>query len=234
MDISGKRVFITGGARRIGAAIAGVLAQHGCQVALHCRNSVAEAKKLLAALPGTGHSLHIADLMSETATAQLCEQLGEFELLVNNAALFFRPGSPEDLAAAAQYERVNFRAPEQILTYFAAQNLTCGAAVNITDCTALNPGNGAYWQSKAALTRLTTELALPWAKKNLRINAIAPGAVLPPAWAPESAMTKILGATPLHRATTPEEIAQLTLFMLQCDSMTGAVIPLDGGLHLSR
>lgn len=234
MDISGKRVFITGGARRIGAAIARKLAAGGCRVALHCHNSLAEAEKLLASLPGTGHTLHCADLLSETETARLCDEVGTFELLVNNAALFFRPGSAEDLAASAAYDRVNFRAPEQILKYFAGQNLTCGAAVNITDCTALNPGTGAYHGSKAALTRLTVELALRWAEKNLRLNAIAPGAVLPPAWAPESAMTKILGATPLHRATTPEEIAQLTLFMLQCDSMTGAVVPLDGGLHLAE
>ncbi|MBE6400276.1 MAG: SDR family oxidoreductase [Lentisphaerae bacterium] len=233
MNISGKQVLITGGARRIGAAIARKLAACGCRIALHCHKSVAEAEILLASLPGDGHTLHVADLMSVDATATLCATVGKCELLVNNAALFYRPGSAEDLNSAAAYERVNFRAPEQILQWFSGQNLSCGAAVNITDCSALSPGSGAYYESKAALTALTTALAVPWAEKNLRLNAIAPGAVLPPAWAPESAMTKILAATPLHRATTPEEIAELTAFMLQCDSMTGAIVPLDGGLHLS-
>ena len=232
MDISGKQVLITGGARRIGAAIARQLAQCGCRIALHCHKSVAEAEVLLASLPGNGHTLHVADLRSANDTRRLCENVGKCELLVNNAAVFFRPGSAEDRNAADIYDRINFRAPEQILTWFAQQDLDCGAAVNITDCTALNPGAGAYYESKAALNKLTAGLTVPWAEKNLRINAIAPGAVLPPAWAPESAMTGILAATPLHRATTPEEIARLTAFIFQCDSMTGAVIPLDGGLHL--
>ncbi len=233
MILRGKRLLITGGARRIGEAIVRQLAENGCKIALHCHNSVAEAEKVLASLPGEGHTLHIADLAAPDAPEKLFSEAGKIDLLVNNAAIFFRPGSPEDLAAAKMYEKINFQIPRRLLELFAAQKLECGAAVNITDSAALRPGEGAYYESKAALSRLTTELARIWAAQNLRINAIAPGAVLPPAWAPQSRMEKILAATPLHQAATPEEIARLTAFLLSCDSITGTEIPVDGGLHLA-
>ena len=232
MILEGKRVLITGGARRVGAAVAVRLARSGCRVALHCRSSVAEAEKLLSELPGSGHSLHVMDLIPPGAPERLCREVGTFDLLVNNASAFFRPGSPEDAAASELYHRLNFRVPAELLEYFAAQNPTEGAAVNLTDCAVLAPGSGAYYESKLALARLTESLAVQWGPRNLRINAVAPGAVLPPAWAPESRMTGILAATPLHRAVAPSDIADLVAFSFRCDSLTGAVIPLDGALHL--
>ena len=232
MILNGKRVLITGGAKRVGAAVAVRLARSGCRVALHCRSSVAEGERLLSELPGSGHSLHVMDLTPPGAPERLCREVGTFELLVNNASVFFRPGSPEDAAASELYFRLNFHVPAELLTLFSAQNLPEGAAVNLTDCAVLTPGAGAYYESKLALARLTESLAVRWGPENLRINAIAPGAVLPPAWAPASRMTKILAATPLHRAVAPSDIADLVEFTFRCDSLTGAVIPLDGALHL--
>ena len=233
MDLRGKRVLLTGGARRLGAAIARRLAAAGCRIALHCRHSEREAAELLAALPGSGHTLHVLDLTPPDAPKQLAAAAGDCEFLVNNAAVFHRPGSPEDLAAAAEYRRINFAVPAELLELFCSRK-SAVAAVNLTDCAALNPGAGAYYESKRALNRLTERLALQWGPRGVRVNAIAPGAVLPPAWAPDSRMTRILAATPLRRAVTPEEIAALTEFLLACDGMTGAVIPLDGGLRLAR
>jgi NAD(P)-dependent dehydrogenase (short-subunit alcohol dehydrogenase family) len=234
MNLSGKRLLITGGAKRIGAAIARKMAQCGCRIALHCHNSAAEAEILLHELPGSGHTLHICDLAVPDAPEKLSAAVGNFDFLVNNAAVFFRPGSPEDTAAAALYDQINYQVPKQLLEIFYRNSPPDGAAVNITDCTALIPGNGAYWQSKYNLTRLTTELTLPWAERGLRINAIAPGAVLPPPWAKNQQMTNILAATPLHRATMPEDIADLCAFLLTCPSATGTIIPLDGALHLKK
>ena len=234
MILDGKRVLITGGARRIGAAVARRLAAAGCRVALHCRHSAAEGKTLLSSLPGAGHTLHVLDLVPPDAPEKLCAEIGRFELLVNNAACYFRPGSPEDLAAAALYGRLNYEVPRELLRRFAAQNLAEGAAVNMVDCSVLAPGEGAYHAAKLALARLTETLALEWGERGLRVNAVAPGAVLPPHWAPGSAMTGILAAAPLHRAVSPEEIAELTEFLLRTDSMTGAIVPIDGALHLAR
>lgn len=234
MILNGKRLLITGGAKRIGREIVSHLARCGCKIALHCHTSGAEAETLLSSLPGSGHSLHIADLADADAPEKLFAEAGKVDLLVNNAAIFFRPGSPEDLAAAEMYDKINFQVPRRLLELFSGQNLECGAAVNITDSAVLMPGSGAYYESKLALTQLTAQLALPWAARKLRINAIAPGAVLPPAWAPRSRMEKILSDTPLHQATLPPDIAHLTAFLLSCDTITGTVIPLDGGLHLKK
>ena len=233
METAGKRLLITGGGRRIGAAIAGKMAAAGCVIALHCRSSVAEAEELLEKLPGRGHTLHVLDLSLPHAAEKLVSEVGRFDFLVNNAAIFFRPGSPEDERSGKMYELINYTVPMQLLELFACQDIAGGAAVNMLDCTALKAGSGSYWQSKKKLLEATGKLAVEWGSRNLRVNGIAPGAVLPPPWAPDSKMSNILAQTPLHRATTPEEIARAVEFMLTCDSLTGAVLPLDGGLHLS-
>ena len=232
MNLQGKRLLLTGGAKRVGAAIARRLAAAGCRIALHCRSSVREAETLLSELPGSGHSLHVLDLSLPDAPERLAQETGRFELLVNNAAVFLRPGSPEDAEADELYDRINFRVPAKLLELFAAQDISEGAAVNLADCAILRPGAGAYYESKLALARLTETLAVRWGERGLRVNAVAPGAVLPPTWAPNSRMEHILAATPLHRAVSPEAIAELVEFLLRCDSMTGAIVPIDGGLHL--
>lgn len=230
MILQGKRVLVTGGARRIGRAIAEKLAEAGCIILLHYHSADAEAAGVLAGLPGTGHRKIKADLSSSDGVKKLISDAGNFELLVNSAAIFHKPGSPEDIAAKELYNQINYLAPKELLEYLFLQNIPGCAAVNITDTFALFPGNGAYWQSKRDLTDLTVKLAPLWADNDCRINAVAPGAVLPPSWAPESRMEKILAQVPLHRAVDVDDLAELVKYLLQCDSITGTVIPLDGGI----
>ncbi|MBR7120731.1 MAG: SDR family oxidoreductase [Lentisphaeria bacterium] len=234
MDLSDKRILITGAAKRIGAEIARKMAAAGCRVIIHCNTSYHEAEKLAAALPGSGHTVIPADLAVPGEVERLIEKAGRFELLVNSAALFFRPGSPEDLNAAGIYRQVNYLAPKRLLEYFSSQSLDEGAAVNITDAFALLPGSGAYWQSKCDLNKLTGSLALEWARKNLRINAVAPGPVLPPPWAPESRMEKILQQIPLKRPVKAADIAEMVKFLLSCGEITGNIISIDGGVAAGK
>lgn len=229
MNLQGKRLLITGGAKRIGFTIASRMAQAGCVILLHARNMDA-AQAAVEALPGHGHRAVSGDLAVPEEVENICRQAGEFELLVNNAAIFHRPGSAEDAASAELYRQINYLAPRQLLEYFFQQNIAEGAAVNLTDAFALLPGAGAYWQSKCDLNELTRNLAVKWAKRDFRINAVAPGPMLPPPWAPESRMKKILQTVPLHRRIAPEAVAKMVEFLLQCDSMTGAVIPVDCGI----
>lgn len=233
MNLSGKRVLITAGVRRVGAVIAARLATAGCQLIIHCRKSTEETEKFLASLPGASHRIITADLSRPSEIDDLCCQAGTFELLVNNAALFHRPDSAEDLAAANDYHQVNFLAPKQLAEYFFSQDIAEGAVVNITDCFALRQGKGAYWQSKYDLNMLTKTLAPLWATRNLRINAVAPGPMLPPPWAPGSKMEKILQQVPLHRRIAVDDTAAAVEFLLRCDSITGAVVPVDGGISVS-
>ena len=230
MILQGKRLLITGGARRIGAAIAVKAAEAGCSVLLGYCNSANEADEVLAALPGCGHRKIQADLSTSAGVKKLIAEAGEFELLVNSAAIFHKPGSHEDLAAEKLYHQINFLAAATLLEQLFSQNIPHCAAVNITDAFALAPGSGAYWQSKRDLTELTISLAEKWAENDCRINAVAPGAVLPPPWAPESRMEKILTQVPLHRAVKVGDIAQTVMFLLENESITGAVIPVDCGI----
>lgn len=232
MNLQGKSVLITGGSKRAGAVISEKLASAGCRVIVHCRKIDPEAEKFTAALPGEGHRLLAADLADEAAVRQLAAEAGNFDLLVNCAALFYRPGSPEDIAASELYHRVNFRAPEILLEEFFTSGRKSLAAVNITDSSALRPGSGAYYESKWKLNELTVKLAEKWAERDCRINAVAPGPMIPPPWAPASRMEKTLPLIPLHRPAALSDLADLTAFLLQCDSMTGAVIPLDCGMSV--
>ncbi len=230
MILQGKRLLITGGARRIGAAVAQKAAEAGCTVLLGYCNSASEADELLAKLPDGGHRKIQADLSTSDGVKKLIDEAGNFELLVNSAAIFHKPDSPEDLAAEKLYHQINFLAPKALLEYLFSQNIPNCAAVNITDTFALMSGKGAYWQSKRDLTELTISLAEKWAENNCRINAVAPGAVLPPPWAPESRMEKILSQVPLRRAVTVEDIARTVMFLLESDSITGTIIPVDCGI----
>lgn len=234
MILQGKSVLITGAAKRIGAVIARKLAGAGCRVIIHCHNSVSKAEELLSTLPGNGHRIITADLSNEKEVHSLAENAGDFELLVNSAAIFHRPGSPEDAAAAGLYHQINFAASKILLDHLFHQDLPEAAAVNITDIYALLPGNGAYYQSKKALNELTVSLAPVWAEKNFRINAVAPGPMIPPPWAPDSRMEKTLPMIPLKRAVCPEDLAETVKFLLACDSITGAIIPVDCGISTKK
>ena len=230
MILQGKQLLITGSAKRLGSVIARKLAAKGCKVLIHCSSSASEATALLKELPGEGHRMIQADLSTDDGVEHLLKCAGKFELLVNSAAIFHRPGSPEDLASARLYRQINYLAPARLLEYMYMQDIPGCAAVNITDAFALLPGNGAYWQSKRDLNVLTVALAEKWAEKNCRINAVAPGPVIPPPWAPESRMEKILQSVPMHRPVSPDDLADAVTFLLECDSITGTILPLDGGI----
>ena len=232
MKIEGKCVLITGSAKRCGAEAAKTFAASGAKVIIHCNTSVVEAEELLALLPGSGHRLIKADLAQKDEVARLISQAGRFDILINNASVFFSPGSNEDLSGEKLYHQVNFLAPQTLLEAWAAQELPEACAVNILDQAVLNPGSGAYWQSRYDLMQLTTALARTLGRKNFRVNAIAPGPMLPPYWKPDSRMEKTLPTLPLHRPVSPQDFAEAVKFLCKCDSITGAILPVDCGQHL--
>ncbi|MBE6391398.1 MAG: SDR family oxidoreductase [Lentisphaerae bacterium] len=232
MKIKGKCVLITGSAKRCGAELAKSFASDGAEVIIHCNRSTREAEELLATLPGNGHRIIAADFSSPAGVAELISQLGRVDIVINNASLFFRPGSPEDLAGAVLYHQVNFLAPKQILEAWAKQDLPEGCAVNILDQAVLNPGTGGYWQSRYDLMHLGNSLARTLGERNLRINAVAPGPLLPPYWKPDSKMEKTLPTLPLHRPVAVADFVNAVKLLCTSDSITGAILPVDCGQHL--
>ena len=148
MKFEGKCVLITGGAKRCGAELVKSFARTGAKVIIHCNRSTDDAANLLAALPGDGHRIISADFADPADVENLISQIDRVDILINNASLFFRPGSPEDLNGTELYHQVNFLAPQMLLEAWAKQDIAEGCAVNILDQAVLNPGSGGYWQSR--------------------------------------------------------------------------------------
>ncbi|MFP5373780.1 MAG: pteridine reductase [Gammaproteobacteria bacterium] len=237
-------VLITGAARRLGAAIARDLHAAGCDLALHYRSSAADMRQLegalLAARPGSAAVLQ-ADLAEfdrlPELVARAVGRFGRLDGLVNNASAFFP--TPLGQATPAQWDALfaaNARAPF-FLAQAAAPHLRAagGAIVNLADVYAARPlrDHAIYGMSKAALVHMTRALALELAPE-VRVNAIAPGAILWPedddGGKPEAAKQAILARTPLGRTGTAEEVAGAVRWLLrEASYVTGQVIRLDGG-----
>lgn len=240
-----KVALITGAARRIGAVIARRLHAGGYQLALHYRSSQAEMDALLAELngvrPGSAIALQ-ADLAEfdrlPELVAKTVAHFGRLDALVNNAS-GFHP-TPIGTATPTQWDDLfasNARAPF-FLAQAAAPHLRTarGVIVNLADIHGETPlaHHAIYCMAKAALLMLTKSLALDLAPE-VRVNAIAPGAILwPEHHGDEAAQAAILARTPLPRLGTPEEIAAVVSWLLSDHAgyVTGQTIHVDGGRHL--
>jgi pteridine reductase len=223
--------LVTGAGVRVGHAVARDLARHGWQVAAHYRSH--RPRGFAAALE--------ADLALPDGPARLAAEFRarfrRLDLLVNGAAAF--DGLPvEETDAAAFDSQMNLNARAPLLLVKALLPLlrrSRGSVVNLADVGGgLVPWRGfaAYAASKAALVRLTECLALDLAPA-VRVNAIAPGTVLWPESYPATARRRLTARIPLRRAGTPGDVAQAVRYLADAPFVTGAVLPIDGGRHLS-
>ncbi|HYL48037.1 MAG TPA: SDR family oxidoreductase [Stellaceae bacterium] len=241
--MTGRSALVTGGARRIGRAIALTLAAHGWDVAVHYGQSRDEAEALAAEIRRHDRRAIAlaADLTRESEVATLMpratEAIGPLTLLVNNASAFER----DDVLTVtrASWDRhleTNLRAPFVLMQEFARQ-LPAGAegsVVNILDERVWNltPYFVSYTVSKAALWTLTQTMALALAPR-VRVNGIGPGPTLPSPRQSDAQFRQQVDLLPLRRGTTPDEIARVVMFILESPAMTGQMIALDGGQHLN-
>lgn len=237
MKLNGKKVLITGGARRIGAVLAKHIAEQGAVLMLHCHKGIAEGEKLLEELPGSGHRIFQADFSQPGAAEKLAAECGETDVLVNNASIYAR--TPADLpeSESRRYFEVNFWSPLALMRAFAAPGRTSeGVVINIVDQEILRPAaeNGIYAVSRKALADATLAFALEHANRGLRFNAVAPGPMIPPPGLEHSTMSKVLKSVPSGKRIAPEDLAATLLYIIANDSLTGAVIPVDGGQHLKN
>ena len=246
MKASGQPVaLVTGAARRVGAVIARTLHAAGYDLALHCRHSVAERDALIAELESQradstlglqadlADSAHIPELVRQTVA-----RFGRLDALVNNASSFYP--TPVGEITARQCDELfaaNARAP-LLLAQAAAPHLRVvrGGIVNIVDIYAQRPlpQHAAYCMSKAALAMATLSLAQELGPE-VRVNGVAPGAVLWPEAGKEYADRQtIVARTPLGRAGSPQDIAGTVLWLLKdAPFVTGEIIRVDGGRTLA-
>ncbi len=238
--------LVTGAARRIGATIARCLHADGYDLALHYRGSHDEMLALATELQAQ-RSDSVLTLQADLAEfdrlpeliARTVGRYGRLDALVNNASNFFP--TPIGKATPAQWDAlmaVNARAP-LFLSQAAAPHLrkAGGAIVNLTDIHVDQPlhDHAIYGMAKAALAHMTRALALDLAP-DVRVNAVAPGAILWPQGNDCSDTTKVdmLSRTPLARTGTPEEIAETVRWLLRdATYMTGQVLHIDGGRTLA-
>ena len=238
--------LVTGGARRVGAVIARHLHREGFNLIIHYRRSRAEAEglaeELLRDRPDSV-ALVGGDLAQPAQTPALAEEAarrwGRLDVLVNNASSFYPTALGE--VTEAQWEELlgsNLKGPF-FLTQAAASYLRDhgGAVVNLADVYADRPLKGfpVYSIAKAGVVMMTKALARELAPA-VRVNAVAPGAVLwPEGGTPEATQAAIISRTALKRQGEPEDIARAVLFFIRdAPFVTGQILTVDGGRTLTN
>jgi NAD(P)-dependent dehydrogenase (short-subunit alcohol dehydrogenase family) len=226
-------ILITGGAKRLGSAMARALAGAGYPVVIHANKSAEEAKALAAELKAR---VVLGDLSDPDVPQRLIAEAGPLSGLINNASHFaFDSPATTSAGQMAAHIAPNLVAPVLLAQAFAAQQPASGVIINMLDqkLTNLNPDFFAYTLTKAALAAATEMMALAFAP-NIRVCGLAPGIVLPGLKQTQEKFDRAWRANPLRRGATPEDIAAAALFIIKTPSVTGTTITVDGGEHLTH
>lgn len=242
MDLSGKVALVTGGAIRVGRAIVLALAEAGADVVLDYHSSASDAAATCADVEARGRQ--VLAVQADVARADQVQALidaavarfGRLDVLVNSASLWKR--TPWNELTEADWDRllgVDLKGAF-LCAKAAAPHLTAhgdGAIVNIVDLSAFTPFPNLLPHSvaKAGLLNLTYALAMELAPA-VRVNAVAPGPILPPPDAVPELLGRLAGRTLLERWGSPADVGQAVVFLVQASFITGVVLPVDGGERL--
>lgn len=240
-----KVALVTGAARRVGAATVQKLHQQGYNIILHYRGHTKEALALADKLNQRRHDsvrafshnlAYMNEIIALAEEAKAC--WGRLDLLVNNASSYFP--TPFGQVTEAEWDELHQSNVKSqfFLTQALAPMLTscCGNIVNIVDIHADFPEKNysAYCPQKAALVAVTKSLALELAP-HVRVNAIAPGFMLPPEGKGQmtpKAETAAITRIPLQKIGGAAPIADAVYYLANADYVTGAILNVDGGRHL--
>ena len=236
MAVDAKVWVVTGASRGIGAAIATVAAEAGHRVAMVARGeSVLSGAEALGEM-ATGFRCDVADSEAVNATVdQIIEHYGRIDVLVNNAGVH-RGGKVHRLTDEAWQEvlQVNLTGAMSMTRATLPHMDAGGAVVNVGAVVGFRgfPGDSAYASSKAGLSGLTKALAIELAPKGITANLVIPGLVLTEMTAElsETALEKMTQQIPMRRFAGDHEIAEVVYWVAQSRYMTGACVPVDGGL----
>jgi pteridine reductase len=239
-ELTGKKVFITGSAYRLGKVMALAAARAGADIILHHGHSPEEANRTSAEIQSLGRKCWIfeADLFDSSNVIQLIENvfsLGPLFCLVNNASIF-SPGGMLDTSLSTWQEsmNINLTAPFLLSQAFirAHRPGESGRIINLVDWRALRPGRDhfSYTICKSALASMTKSSAIAGAP-DISVNALALGAILPPSGEPRD--EHLTAQIPMKRWANLDEFEEAFLFLLRGPAyINGEIIHLDGGRHL--
>ena len=242
MDLPGKTAIVTGAGVRVGRALALGLAQRGANVVVHYNRSAGPAQEVVEEIHalGVGAIAAQADLASMAQLPMVVsagvEAFGQVDILVNSAAIW-EPGTVLD-ATEDNWDRhmtINCKAPFFLSQAF-ARNLAPGQRghiINIVDWRAVRPGVAyvPYTIAKAGLLAMTKSLAVGLGP-DVQVNAIAPGAILPPVGEDGGYFDRVAHTIPAKRTGAPGELVKAMLYLLDADFVTGELIYVTGGQHL--
>ena len=244
MDLKGKVALVTGAGRRLGRAIAIALADRGAILAIHYRNSRAEAEAVAAQIVSAGGRAksfganleHIGEI--ERMTAEVLAAFGRIDVLVNSAAVFVRK-SFEEISERDWDSNLdtNLKAPFFLSKFAGAAMRRNGAGkiINLGDWAGIRPYKNyiPYSVSKAGLIGLTRALAMALAPE-VQVNCIALGPVMPPDDYDAAEIDRLRNATLTKRLGSSEDVARAVLFLCEgTDFATGSTLMLEGGRILN-
>ncbi|MCA1745815.1 MAG: SDR family oxidoreductase [Bacteroidales bacterium] len=235
-------VLITGAAKRVGKALAELFAARGWEVVIHYNSSEVAAQDLSLSL-----KKKFADRHFPIVRANLLHPGHSVELLMNtlpapvlrldaliNCASVFEPASlaETDYPLLRQQMTVNFETPFMLMQAFYSK-YEKGCIVNVLDTRIVNNegAHAAYSLSKKSLMELTRMAALEWAPK-VRVNAVAPGPVLPPPGKGATYLDKVVADTPLKSIVGLDNLAESVWFLIANSAITGQILFCDSGAHL--
>jgi pteridine reductase len=237
VELRGRRALVTGAGVRLGRVLAHALLRQGVAVAIHYHRSEHGARQT--AIEGEAMALLQADLsdaaQAEALAGRAAEALGGLDILVNSAAIMER--HPLAGITPADWDRtmdINLRGAFFVAKgAAAAMGETGGAIVNIADLAAFERWTGypAHVISKAGVVAMTEVLAKALAPR-VRVNAVAPGAVLLPDDWDATAGDRLASTTPLGRLGRPTDVVAAVLYLLAQDFVTGETLVVDGGRRI--
>ena len=240
--LRGKTAIVTGAARRIGRAISIALGKAGANVVIHDHQSLrGECEHLCDErdLFGVKTWIVTADFENPSESASVIERAlnvaGNLDMLVNSAAIFVGDTLRDaDFKNLASHMQINAWAPLSLSREF-ARLVGRGKIINLLDTRI----NGYDWQhvsyilSKHALHVLTKMTAVEFAPA-ISVNAVAPGLILPPPGKDVAYLEKLARTVPLKRHGGTQDVVDAVLFLLKSDFITGQVVCVDGGRHLTE
>jgi len=236
MELQGKTALVTGGAKRIGRAIALGFAKEGCNILLHYHTSKHEAQSLRDEIVSIGTSCDIAQCdFTDIKATQIWiqknhELLNKVSILINSASIYAPDADPDSLLS------IHYHVPKLLSQYMGSQikrSQSEGVIVNITDAMLKRPSEKLmdYFASKNALDHLTRTLALELGPE-VRVNSVAPGCILFPEGYSDEQKKKILDKIPVRKQGSPDDIATACVFLAKSDYINATTLVVDGGRSL--